>query len=411
MTTLHAGGKFGDGGYKVSGGLHGVGVSVVNALSSRLVLEVDRDGNTYRQVYAPEKKGNKINPGVPQAKLRAVAKSKRGHTGTTITFWPDPEVFEEIEFRAATIMERLQVMAFLHAGLTIGFHDERPGHKHEATFHNEAGIVDFVRHLNASKEPLIRDVGSFSASEAEGDVEVAWQWNTGYHEGLHTFANGISTTEGGMHAEGFKRALTNAINRYAKDRGLLKAKEAAFQGDDVREGLTAIVSVRLAEPQFEGQTKSKLGNTEIRSLVERLTGERFGRWLEENPNPAKAIVAKAAGRGAAPAARRSRPASSRDARARSKASACPTSSPTARRASSRRPSSSSSRATAPVVPRATRAPRRPRRSCRCGGRSSTSSARRSTRSSPTPRSRPSSRPSAVASATTSTSPRRATARS
>jgi DNA gyrase subunit B len=307
MTTLHAGGKFGDGGYKVSGGLHGVGVSVVNALSARLVLEIDRDGNTYRQVYAPEKQGKKVNPGVPQGKLRAVAKSKRGHTGTTVTFWPDPEVFEEIEFRAATIMERLQVMAFLHAGLTIGFHDERPGHKHEASFHNEAGIVDFVRHLNASKEPLIRDIGSFTASEPEGDVEVAWQWNTGYHEGLHTFANGISTTEGGMHAEGFKRALTNAINRYAKDRGLLKPKEAAFQGDDVREGLTAIVSVRLAEPQFEGQTKTKLGNTEIRSLVERLTGERFGRWLEENPNPAKAIVAKAAGaaraRGAAKQAR------------------------------------------------------------------------------------------------------------
>jgi DNA gyrase subunit B len=307
MTTLHAGGKFGDGGYKVSGGLHGVGVSVVNALSSRLILEVDRDGTTYRQEYAPEKKGSKVNPGVPQGKLRAVAKSKRGHTGTIITFWPDPDVFEEIEFRASTIMERLQVMAFLHAGLTIGFHDERPGHKHEQSFHNEAGIVDFVRHLNASKEPLVRDVGSFSASEPDGDVEVAWQWNTGYHEGLHTFANGISTTEGGMHAEGFKRALTNAINRYAKERGLLKAKETAFQGDDVREGLTAIVSVRLAEPQFEGQTKAKLGNTEIRSLVERLTGERFGRWLEENPNPAKAIVAKAAGaaraRGAAKQAR------------------------------------------------------------------------------------------------------------
>ncbi|HEY5011919.1 MAG TPA: DNA gyrase subunit B [Acidimicrobiia bacterium] len=308
MTTLHAGGKFGDGGYKVSGGLHGVGVSVVNALSARTVLEIDRDGTTYRQVYAPVKgKGGKVEPGVPQGKLRAVAKSKRGHTGTTVTFWPDPEVFEETEFRAATIMERLQVMAFLHAGLTIGFHDERPGHKQDHTFHTEAGIVDFVRHLNASKEPLIRDVGSFSAAEADGEVEVAWQWNTGYHEGLHTFANGISTTEGGMHAEGFKRALTNAINRYAKERGLLKAKDAALQGDDVREGLTAIVSVRLAEPQFEGQTKSKLGNTEIRSLVERLTGERFGRWLEENPNPAKAIVAKATGaaraRGAAKQAR------------------------------------------------------------------------------------------------------------
>ncbi|HEX4490093.1 MAG TPA: DNA topoisomerase subunit B [Acidimicrobiia bacterium] len=293
MTTLHAGGKFGDGGYKVSGGLHGVGVSVVNALSARLVLEVDRDGNTYRQVYAPEKTGRKVLPGVPQGKLRAVAKSKRGHTGTTITFWPDPDVFEEIEFRAATIMERLQVMAYLHAGLAIGFHDERKGHEHEETFHSEAGIVDFVSHLNASKEPLIKDIGSFSASEPDGDVDVAWQWNTGYHEGLFTFANGISTTEGGMHAEGFKRALTNAINRYAKDRGLLKAKDTALQGDDVREGLTAIVSVRLQEPQFEGQTKTKLGNTEIRSLVERLTNERFGRWLEEHPNPAKAIVGKA----------------------------------------------------------------------------------------------------------------------
>ena len=318
-------------------------------------------------------------------------------------------MFEEIEFRAATIMERLQVMAFLHAGLTIGFHDERPGHKHEATFHNEAGIVDFVRHLNASKEPLIRDVGSFSASEPEGDVEVAWQWNTGYHEGLHTFANGISTTEGGMHAEGFKRALTNAINRYAKERGLLKAKDAAFQGDDVREGLTAIVSVRLAEPQFEGQTKAKLGNTEIRSLVERLTGERFGRWLEENPNPAKAIVAKATG-AARPAARRSRRASSRGARARSRASACPTSSPTARRVVADTElfivegnSAGGSRA----MP----ATRRPRRSCRCGARSSTSSGRRWTRSSPTPRSRRSSPRSAAASAPTSTWRRPATARS
>ncbi len=294
LTMLHAGGKFGGGGYKVSGGLHGVGVSVVNALSSRLVLEVDRDGNTYRQVYGPQKtRSGKVNPGVPQAPLKAVAKSKRGHTGTTITFWPDPEVFEEIEFRAATIVERLQVTAFLHAGLTIGLHDERKGHEQELTFRNDSGIVDFVHHLNTSKEPLFRDVGFFSAAEAEGEVDVAWQWNTGYHEGLYTFANGISTTEGGMHAEGFKRALTNAINRYAKDRSLLKGKDTTFQGDDVREGLTAIVSVRLTEPQFEGQTKTKLGNTEIRSLVERLTNERFGRWLEENPNPAKAIVGKA----------------------------------------------------------------------------------------------------------------------
>jgi DNA gyrase subunit B len=202
-------------------------------------------------------------------------------------------VFEEIEFRAATILEHLQVTAFLNRGLTIRFDDKRKGHEQDETFVYDGGIADFVRHLNESKEPLFKDVGYFSASEAEGEVEVAWQWNAGYYEGLHTFANGISTTEGGMHAEGFKRALTNAINRYAKDRNLLKGKDASLQGDDVREGLTAIVSVRLADPQFEGQTKTKLGNTEIRSLVERLTNERFSRWLEEHPNPAKAIVAKA----------------------------------------------------------------------------------------------------------------------
>ena len=293
LTVLHAGGKFGDGGYKVSGGLHGVGVSVVNALSSRLDLEVRREGNVYRQSYAAVKQGSKVAPGVPQGPLKLTGKAGRAGNGTTITFWPDPSVFEETEFRAATITERLQVTAFLNKGLQIGFRDERPGHQHETTFCFDGGIVDFVRHLNHSKEPLFKDVGSFSAAEADGEVDVAWQWNTGYHEGLHTFANGISTTEGGMHAEGFKRALTNAINRYAKDRTLLKGKDTSLQGDDVREGLTAIVSVRLREPQFEGQTKTKLGNTEIRSLVERLTNERFGRWLEEHPNQAKAIVTKA----------------------------------------------------------------------------------------------------------------------
>ena len=293
MTTLHAGGKFGGGGYKVSGGLHGVGVSVVNALSKHLVLEVVRDGKTYRQEYAPEKVRGGVKPGVPQGKLKVVAAAKRGQTGTTITFYPDPDVFDDVEFRAATVMERLQVMAFLNRGLAMVFKDERPGHKHTQTFQFEGGIVDFVRHLNHAKEPLFKDVGSFSARGPEGEVEVAWQWNTAYNEGLHSYANGISTTEGGMHAEGFKRALTQAINRYAKARNLLKAKDAAFQGDDVREGLTAIVSVRLSDPQFEGQTKSKLGNTEIRSLVERTTNEHFGRWLEEHPNPAKAIVAKA----------------------------------------------------------------------------------------------------------------------
>jgi DNA gyrase subunit B len=238
-------------------------------------------------------RGGAVKPGVPKGPLKVVAQSKRGHTGTTVTFWPDPDVFDELEFRASTVMERLQVMAFLNRGLAIGFHDERPGHKASHTFQFDGGIVDFVRHLNQAKEPLFKDVGSFADRGPEGEVEVAWQWNTGYHEGLHSFANGISTTEGGMHAEGFKRALTQAINRYAKARNLVKAKDAAFQGDDVREGLTAIVSVRLAEPQFEGQTKAKLGNTEIRSLVERATNEHFGRWLEEHPNPAKAVVQKA----------------------------------------------------------------------------------------------------------------------
>jgi DNA gyrase subunit B len=294
MTTLHAGGKFGGGGYKVSGGLHGVGVSVVNALSTRVVLEIDRDGRTWRQEYAAVKQGRTVRPGVPQGKLKAVGQSKRGHTGTRVTFWPDADVFEDTEFRWTTVAERLQVMAFLNRGLTIELRDERPGHEQSQTFRFDGGIVDFVRHLNASKEPLFKDVGYFADKGPEGEVEVAWQWNTGYHEGLHSFANGISTTEGGMHAEGFKRALTQAINRYAKARNLVKGKDTTFQGDDVREGLTAIVSVRLADPQFEGQTKAKLGNTEMRSLVERATNEHLTHWLEEHPNPAKAIVQKAA---------------------------------------------------------------------------------------------------------------------
>jgi DNA gyrase subunit B len=294
MTTLHAGGKFGGGGYKVSGGLHGVGVSVVNALSSKTVLEVDRDGKTWRQEYAAVKQGRTVKAGVPQGKLKAVAASKRGYTGTAVTFWPDPDVFEETEFRWATVAERLQVMAFLNRGLAIVLTDQRAGHKQTETFQFDGGITDFVRHLNQSKEPLFKDVGYFSDEGPEGEVEVAWQWNNGYHEGLHSFANGISTTEGGMHAEGFKRALTQAINRYAKGRNLVKGKDPTFQGDDVREGLTAIVSVRLGDPQFEGQTKGKLGNTEMRSLVERATNEHFARWLEEHPNPAKAIVQKAA---------------------------------------------------------------------------------------------------------------------
>ena len=387
MTTLHAGGKFGGAGYKVSGGLHGVGVSVVNALSRRTVLEVDRDGSTYRQEYAVEKgRGARVRAGVPQGALRRVGASKRGFTGTTVTFWPDPEVFEDTEFRASTVIERLQVMAFLNRGLTIVFHDERPGRKHTETFHNDAGIVDFVRHLNQAKEPLFKDVGSFVDRGDEGEVEIAWQWNTGYHEGLHSYANGISTTEGGMHAEGFKRALTQAINRYAVARNLVKGKDTTFQGDDVREGLTAIVSVRLAEPQFEGQTKAKLGNTEMRSLVERATNAHFGRWLEEHPNPAKAIVTKASSAARA----RSAAKQARELTTCRKTTLDGVGMPDKLADCSTRVRDETElfivEVTRPVAPPATPATRARRRSCPCEGRSSTSSAPRWTRWSRTPRS-------------------------
>ncbi|MFZ4584209.1 MAG: DNA gyrase/topoisomerase IV subunit B [Acidimicrobiia bacterium] len=292
LTTLHAGGKFGGGGYKVSGGLHGVGVSVVNALSTRLDLEIHRDATKYVQTFKAEKSGRTVKAGVPQGPLKKDGTVAKNRTGTIVTFWPDPDVFDDVNFRASTITERLQVTAYLNKGLELVFTDERPGHEQRQVFKADGGIVDMVKHLNATKEPLFKSTGSFSASGPEGEVDVAWQWNGGYHESLFTYANGISTIEGGMHAEGFKRALTQVINRYAKQSGLRKEKDAAFAGEDVREGLCAVVSVRLADPQFEGQTKGKLGNTEIRSLVERCTNENFGRWLEEHPNEGKAIVTK-----------------------------------------------------------------------------------------------------------------------
>ena len=287
LTMLHAGGKFGGSGYKVSGGLHGVGVSVVNALSQRLVVEVDREGEHHVMEFA---KG-----GVPQGKLEVKGKAPRGRTGTTVTFWPDPEVFksEGTEFRSQTILERLQMMAFLNKALEIRFKDDRPGHDAEPkVFKYAGGIEDFVRHVNASKEALFKRVGFYSAVEETQEVEVAFQWNTGYYEGIHSFANGIATGEGGMHEEGFKKALTNAVNKYAKARGLLKDKEDNLTGEDIREGLTAIISVRLQDPQFEGQTKAKLGNVSMRSLVERATNEKLGDWLEEHPGEGKQIVTK-----------------------------------------------------------------------------------------------------------------------
>jgi DNA gyrase subunit B len=285
LTKLHGGAKFGGAGYKVSGGLHGVGVSVVNALSSRLVVEVDLAGQRHRMEFA--------NGGKVVSKLAVIGPAPRGRTGTTVTFWPDAKIFEDTEFRAQTIMERLQVYAFLNAGLEIRFTDEREGHDHTAiTYKYAGGIIDFVGHLNASKEALFKRVAYFQASEADGEVEVAMQWNNGYHEGIHSYANGISTNEGGMHEEGFKKALTAVVNKYARAKGTLKEKDDNLLGEDIREGLTAIVSVKLREPQFEGQTKAKLGNVAMRSLVERATNEKLAEWFEEHPTEAKQVVAK-----------------------------------------------------------------------------------------------------------------------
>ena len=287
LTVLHAGGKFGGSGYKVSGGLHGVGVSVVNALSQRLVLEVDRDDKRYRMEFA---KGGK-----PQGKLEVVGRAPRGRMGTVVTFWPDPTVFDDVDFHARTILERLQTMAFLNKGLEIRFRDERPDHHQEVTYKYAGGIVDFVKHLNAAKESLFAKVAFFADEEDDQQVEVALQWNTGFYEGIHGYANGIATTEGGMHVEGFKTALTSVVNKYARQgkQPLLKEKDENLLGEDIREGLTAIVTVKLREPQFEGQTKAKLGNVSIRSLVQKVTNEKLAEWLLENPTEANRVVKKA----------------------------------------------------------------------------------------------------------------------
>ena len=285
LTVLHAGGKFGGGGYKVSGGLHGVGVSVVNALSARVELEIDRGGKTYRMSFA--------DGGNVDKSLEEVGRSSKRAHGTTVRFWPDPTIFEETDFRAQTVLERLQIMAFLNKGLRIDFRDMREGKSTAESFCYSGGIIDFVNHLNSSKESLFKKVGYFSAAEDSQEVELAFQWNTGYYESIHSFANGIATIDGGMHEEGFKKALTTAINKYARSRGLLKEKDDNLQGEDVREGLSAIISVRLTDPQFEGQTKGRLGNVSIRSLVERTSNEHLGDWMEENPKEAVLIAQKA----------------------------------------------------------------------------------------------------------------------
>jgi len=284
LTTLHAGGKFGGEGYKVSGGLHGVGISVVNALSKRLVLEIDREGSHHVIEFH--------DGGDPTGPLHVTGPAPRDRTGTTVSFWPDPARFEEVDFRGQTIVERLQIMAFLNKGLEINFEDEREGRDQKVSFRYNGGIVDYVKHLNSAKEPLFKKVCSFAQEAEDQQVEIALQWNTAFHESIYSFANGISTVEGGMHEEGFKKALTNVVNRYAKAKGQLKEKDDNLQGEDIREGLTAIISVLLRDPQFEGQTKAKLGNVSTRSLVERATNEKLAEWLEENPREATQIVQK-----------------------------------------------------------------------------------------------------------------------
>ena len=288
FTKLHAGGKFGGDGYKVSGGLHGVGISVVNALSIKVEVEIDRDEKRHYMEFS--------SGGNLETKLNETGEAPNGRTCTTVRFWPDPEIFEEVNFRAQTLLERFQMMAFLNKSLQISFSDKRENavNKNEVIYKYDGGIKDFVEHVNASKESLFAKVGFFEAQEKEQEVEIAFQWNTGFNtDGLHSFANGINTIEGGMHEEGFRTALTGVMNRYAKKKGLIKDKDDNLQGEDIREGLTAIISVRLGEPQFEGQTKSKLGNVDIRSLVQKTTNEKLSEWLEEHPTEAKIILQKA----------------------------------------------------------------------------------------------------------------------
>ena len=284
LTVLHAGGKFGGGGYAVSGGLHGVGASVVNALSETLSVEVRRDGFIWSQNFSI---------GVPDAPLKKGAATKE--TGTTIRYTPSSEIFETVEFDYETLRARFQQMCFLNKGLRITLLDER--NERTDTYHYERGLIDYVEYLNSAKkvETIHDEVISVESENKEKtlSVEIAMQWTTGYNEGVHTYANTINTHEGGTHEEGFRAALTSLLNKYARDKNLLKEKDENLTGDDVREGLTAVVSVKLTEPQFEGQTKTKLGNTEAKAFVQRVVNDQLGDWLERNPNQAKEVVRKA----------------------------------------------------------------------------------------------------------------------
>ncbi len=312
MTVLHAGGKFEEGAYQVSGGLHGVGVSVVNALSTRLEADIRRDGYEWFQTY-----DNSIPGTIKQGEIST-------KTGTTIRFWAHPQIFETTNYDFETVARRLQEMAFLNKGLTITLTDERvtptevvdevvsdtaeapksaeekaaeqtaPQQKvKHRTFHYPGGLVDFVKHINRTKQPIHTNVVDFSGKGVGHEVEVAMQWNAGYSESVHTFANTINTHEGGTHEEGFRAALTSVVNKYAKDKKLLKDKDPNLTGDDIREGLAAVISVKVAQPQFEGQTKTKLGNTEVKSFVQKVCNEQLSHWFESNPADAKTIVNKA----------------------------------------------------------------------------------------------------------------------
>src|SRR6187397_963119 len=282
LTKLHAGGKFGGDGYKVSGGLHGVGISVVNALSERLVAEVRRDGKVYRQEF---------ERGVPLADVEVTGKAEEGESGTTIHFLPDSEIFEEIDFSIQTLVTRMRETAFLTRGLRIVLVDEREG-EDRYEFYAEGGIKDFVAYVNDAKDSVHKHIVYFESENDDGAVEIAMQWNSSYVDSVYSFANNINTHEGGTHLSGFRAALTGTLNRYAREKGLLKEKEDNLEGEDVREGLAAVISVKLRNPQFEGQTKTKLGNPPIESLVKQVVNQKLAEFLEENPQDARQIITK-----------------------------------------------------------------------------------------------------------------------
>ncbi|MCD5317071.1 DNA topoisomerase (ATP-hydrolyzing) subunit B [Kineosporia babensis] len=313
LTVLHAGGKFGGGGYSVSGGLHGVGVSVVNALSRNLAVEVHRQGSIWRQSY---------EIGVPQAPLAQGESIPEEQTGTIVTFWPSGEIFETLDFDYETLRTRFQQMAFLNKGLQLKLTDERPEHADEdgkqfsATYKYDDGLIDYVKHLNSSKknDNVNAEVIYLEAEDQDKGLalELAMQWTTAYSESVHTYANAINTHEGGTHEEGFRAAMTNLINEYARAKGLIKDKDPNLAGEDIREGLTAVISVKLTEPQFEGQTKTKLGNTEAKTFVQRVVRNELTDWLDSHPNDARDVIRKSIQAAAARmAARKAREATRR----------------------------------------------------------------------------------------------------